>query len=73
MSGVRSKSDFKYAALAASAIMTVCFIIMGGVGYGRLGTQFDQSQPITSVLPQDAWTPVMNGGLLAHCILAYQV
>ena len=73
MSGVRSKADFKYAATAASSIMTACFLVMGAVGYLQLGTHFDQSQPITSVLPQDAWTPVMNGGLLAHCILAYQV
>ncbi|KAK9803254.1 hypothetical protein WJX73_010604 [Symbiochloris irregularis] len=73
MTGLKKKAHFKYAATAASAIMTAAFIIMGSVGYWRLGTHFDQTQPITSVLPLDAWTPVMNGGLLAHCILAYQI
>lgn len=73
MIGIRKKAHFKYAASAASAIMTTAFVVMGSVGYWRLGNNFDQTQPITSVLPLDAWTPVMNGGLLAHCLLAYQV
>ena len=41
--------------------------------YRQLGARFDLEKPLTSILPQDAWTVVMNAGLFAHCILAYQV
>ena len=40
--------------------------------YRQLGASFDLEKPLTSILPQDAWTVVMNAGLFAHCILAYQ-
>lgn len=31
------------------------------------------TRPITSVLPQDAWTVFTNAMLLIHCLVAYQV
>ena len=47
--------------------------MIGCVGYYRLGSDFDKSKPVTSVLPQDIWTSLANVGLLAHCIIAYMV
>ena len=47
--------------------------MIGCVGYYRLGSDFDKSKPVTSVLPQDLWTSLANVGLLAHCIIAYMV
>lgn len=41
--------------------------------YRQLGADFDLEKPITSILPQDAWTIVMNAGLFVHCVLAYQI
>jgi len=41
--------------------------------YQQLGRDFDLEKPLTSILPQDGWTVVMNAGLFAHCILAYQI
>ena len=49
------------------------YIMIGCVGYYRLGSDFDKSKPVTSVLPQDIWTSLANVGLLAHCIIAYMV
>ena len=49
------------------------YIMIGCVGYYRLGSDFDKSKPVTSVLPQDIWTSLANVGLLAHCIVAYMV
>ena len=51
----------------------VMYIMIGCVGYYRLGSDFDKSKPVTSVLPQDIWTSLANVGLLAHCIIAYMV
>ena len=53
--------------------MTTFYVILGGVGYWKMGVHFDHSKPITSVLPEDIWTSVMNVGLFAHCIIAYQI
>ena len=53
--------------------MTVVYLIMGAVGYLRLGSVFDFSRPITSVLPHDAWNVIMNAGVFVHCIFAYQI
>jgi vesicular inhibitory amino acid transporter len=56
-----------------SAACAVMYIMIGCVGYYRLGSDFDKSKPVTSVLPQDIWTRLANVGLLAHCIIAYMV
>ena len=53
--------------------MTVLYVIMGSVGYYRLGSIFDFSRPVTSILPHDAWNVVMNAGVFVHCIFAYQI
>lgn len=71
--GMRKKSDFKYSATVGSMFMTTFYVILGGVGYWKMGLDFDHSKPITSVLPEDVWTSVMNAGLFAHCIIAYQI
>ena len=74
MAPMRDRGQFKHATALGSLIMTACFLALGAIGYHKLGTHFDQTQPITTALPNDAvWTPIMNTGLLAHCILAYQV
>ena len=73
ITGMRQRSRFKYAAGATSAFMTVLYIIMGSVGYYRLGSVFDFSRPVTSILPHDAWNVVMNAGVFVHCIFAYQI
>ena len=74
MAPMRNRGQFKHATALGSAIMTACFVAVGAIGYHKLGTNFDHTQPITTALPSDRlWTPVMNAGLLAHCILAYQV
>ena len=71
--GMRKKSDFRYSATVGSIFMTTFYVILGGVGYWKMGVHFDHSKPITSVLPEDLWTSVMNIGLFAHCIIAYQI
>ncbi|KAL0023611.1 hypothetical protein WJX77_006953 [Trebouxia sp. C0004] len=71
--GMRRKSDFRYSATVGSIFMTTFYLILGGVGYWKMGLDFDHSKPITSVLPEDIWTSVMNIGLFAHCIIAYQI
>lgn len=53
--------------------MTVAYLAVGSVGYYRLGSHFDLTKPLTSILPQDAWLMAANIGLLAHCIVAYMV
>ncbi len=73
ITGMRHRSQFKYAAGATSAFMTVLYIIMGSVGYYRLGSVFDFSRPVTSILPHDAWNVLMNAGVFVHCIFAYQI
>ena len=71
---MRAKRHFPRSVAVTAFIMTAAYIVMGAVGYLRLGPDFDHTKPITSVLPQDRlWTPVMNAGLFAHCILAYQI
>ena len=74
MGPMRNRGQFKHATALSSAIMTACFVAVGAIGFHKLGTGFDHTQPITTALPNDRlWTPIMNAGLLAHCILAYQV
>ena len=52
---------------------SVCYYVFGGVGYIRLGSQFDFDRPVTSILPANLWSSLANAGLLAHCITAYMV
>ena len=73
ITGMRHRSQFKYAAGVTSAFMTVLYVIMGSVGYYRLGSIFDFSRPVTSILPHDAWNVLMNAGVFVHCIFAYQI
>lgn len=73
ITGMKNRSQFKNAAAITSAFMTVLYIIMGSVGYIRLGSSFDFSRPVTSILPHDAWNVVMNAGIFVHCIFAYQI
>lgn len=71
---VRDRGQFKSSVALGSAILTAAFAALGAIGYWRLGKGFDQTQPITAALPHDPiWTPVMNAGVLVHCIIAYQV
>lgn len=46
-------------------------MLLGVVAYWKLGSSFDTSQPITSVLPRDGWTVLMNAALLVRCIVAF--
>ena len=70
----RARGDFAKSVGLGSVVLTLSFLAVGAIGYHKLGTDFDQTQPITAALPQDAvFTPLMNGGVLLHCILAYQV
>ncbi|KAK9836304.1 hypothetical protein WJX81_003609 [Elliptochloris bilobata] len=70
---MRTPSKFPAAVAAVSAVMTTAYVGIGAIGYRQLGASFDLEKPMTSILPQDAWTVVMNAGLFAHCILAYQI
>jgi vesicular inhibitory amino acid transporter len=70
---MRQRARFTEAVAATTAGMTGMYLLIGCVGYARLGRDFDHSKPVTSVLPNDAWTLVANAGLLAHCIVAYMV
>ena len=51
----------------------MCYYVFGGVGYARLGTQFEFDRPVTSILPANLWSSLANAGLLTHCIIAYMV
>ncbi|CAL5228546.1 g11700 [Coccomyxa viridis] len=70
---MQHKRKFPIAVANVSAVMEVMYIMIGCVGYYRLGSDFDKSKPVTSVLPQDIWTSLANVGLLAHCIVAYMI
>ncbi|CAK0786030.1 hypothetical protein CVIRNUC_009243 [Coccomyxa viridis] len=70
---MQQKRKFPLAVANVSAVMEVAYLMIGCVGYYRLGSDFDKSKPVTSVLPQDIWTSLANVGLLAHCIIAYMI
>ena len=38
--------------------------------YSKLGSDFDTSKPVTSVLPPGAWSRAINALLLARCLVA---
>ncbi len=70
---MRRRSDFRKVAGVGAVFMTACYLALGAVGYLKLGSNFDLSRPITSVLPYDAWSVTMNGLLFLHCVVAYAV
>ncbi len=70
---MKERRKFPRAVAAVTSVMTVVYLAVGSVGYFRLGSQFDLTKPLTSILPQDAWLMAANVGLLAHCIVAYMV
>lgn len=49
--------------------MTVVYILLATLGYAKLGTDFDFSAPVTSVLPRDAWVVIMNLALFFRCVV----
>ncbi|GAB4818791.1 hypothetical protein N2152v2_005837 [Parachlorella kessleri] len=73
ISGMRRRSDFRKVAGVGAVFMTACYLALGAVGYLKLGSNFDLSRPITSVLPYDAWSVTMNGLLFLHCVVAYAI
>ena len=70
---MKRPQKFPRAVAAVTSVMTVAYLAVGSVGYYRLGSHFDLTKPLTSILPQDAWLMAANVGLLAHCIVAYMV
>lgn len=70
---MRERRKFPRAVAAVTVVMTAAYLAIGSVGYYRLGSAFDLTKPVTSILPQDAWLMAANVGLLAHCIVAYMV
>jgi hypothetical protein len=70
---MKERRKFPRAVAAVTSVMTVVYLAVGSVGYYRLGSHFDLTKPLTSILPQDAWLMAANVGLLAHCIVAYMV
>ncbi|KAK9902167.1 hypothetical protein WJX75_006684 [Coccomyxa subellipsoidea] len=70
---MKERRKFPRAVAAVTSVMTVVYLAVGSVGYYRLGSHFDLTKPLTSILPQDAWLMAANVGLLAHCIVAYMI
>lgn len=73
ISGMQNRRHFTRVTALGSAFMTACYVALGAAAYIKMGTQFDLSKPITSVLPHDGWTIVMNAALFCHCIVAYAI
>lgn len=73
ITGLKRRQDFKYSVCATSIFMTVIYLGMGVYGYHQLGYDFDHSKPITSILPYDAWTVVMNVSFKPRfwCLFSY--
>lgn len=55
LSVMRRPADFSKSIDIAASIMTVLFVLTGGVGYWRLGADFDAAVPATSVIPEGTW------------------
>ncbi len=70
---MREMRKFPRAVAGTTAIMGGMYLMIGCVGYARLGSDFDLTKPVTSILPQDGWIMAANVGLLVHCIIAYMV
>ncbi|CAL8466173.1 g5709 [Coccomyxa elongata] len=73
VTSMKRPRKFPRAVAAVTSVMTVAYLAVGSVGYYRLGSHFDLTKPLTSILPQDAWLMAANVGLLAHCIVAYMI
>ena len=73
IAGMANKRDFGTCVAATIGVMTLFYGVIGGVGYYILGSRFDFTAPVTSVLPPGPATTLANVGLLAHTILAYVI
>lgn len=51
ISSMAHPEQFKFAADLADGCMSVCYVLLALVAYSKLGSGFDTSVPITSVLP----------------------
>ncbi|EFN54961.1 hypothetical protein CHLNCDRAFT_134730 [Chlorella variabilis] len=71
ISSMQHREDFRFSAELADATFSVFYVLISVVGYSKLGPNFDHSKPITSVLPWDWWTVVINTALLIRCLVAY--
>jgi vesicular inhibitory amino acid transporter len=71
--GMRDPSRFGACAAVAVAGMMVAYAGVGAVGYAVLGSRFDFTAPLTSILPPSPALVAANVGLLAHALLAYQI
>ncbi|PSC72118.1 tobamovirus multiplication 1-like [Micractinium conductrix] len=65
------KSEFRFAAELADSLMLLFYLLLGVTAYSKLGSDFDTSKPVTSVLPPGAWSRAINALLLARCLVAY--
>ncbi|KAL6781314.1 hypothetical protein ACKKBG_A10640 [Auxenochlorella protothecoides x Auxenochlorella symbiontica] len=72
-STMRKRSNFLLVTRVGAVTMTAFYLLLGCAGYWSLGSAYDLSKPITSVLPQDGWTVLTNAMLLIHCLVAYQI
>ncbi|KFM29202.1 hypothetical protein F751_1578 [Auxenochlorella protothecoides] len=72
-STMRKRSNFLLVTRVGAVTMTAFYLLLGCTGYWSLGSAYDLSKPITSVLPQDGWTVLTNAMLLIHCLVAYQI
>jgi hypothetical protein len=70
---MRHMHKFPRAVEGTTAFMGAVYLLFGCVGYWRLGSDFDVTKPVTSILDQDAWVMAANAGLLVHCVIAYMV
>ena len=55
---METPAHFPRAVGATNSFMTAAYVVMGAVGYWKLGATFDQTQPVTSILPQVKSTPI---------------
>lgn len=71
--GMRDPSLFPSCVAVAVALMSSSYLLVGGLGCKVLGSDFDFSKPLTSLLPPGLDVVVANVGLLAHTLLAFQI
>ncbi|KDD75932.1 hypothetical protein H632_c430p2, partial [Helicosporidium sp. ATCC 50920] len=70
---LRRPAEFSRVTGAGAVLMTLAYVVIGGVGYARLEPGFDPGRPVTSVLPDGAVSTAVNACLLVHCLIAYQI
>lgn len=68
---MKQPQDFPKAVVFSVAVMLFTYVVVGGIGYVFLGASV--KSPITSALPQNAWTQIMNAFLLGHLVIAYVI